>query len=332
MPKSKNQKMKLLHLVKIFTEDTDEQHGLTVKDILQKLELSDIQADRRTLYQDFEELRLFGYDILSDRKGHEVYYYLASRTFELPELKLLVDSVQASRFITERKSRELIHKLETLVSRHEATHLNRQVILSGRIKTANEKIYYNVDEIHRAISENCKIRFQYYQWNVNKEMELRHGGKFYCVSPWALIWDDEKYYLVAYDSEEQKIKHYRVDKMLKISLCEGDLREGRDSFDKNQLAGYSTKHFNMYGGDLQYVTIEAENHFAGVFIDRFGTDIILSKTDDSHFTFSTKVEVSGQFLGWIVGLGPGVRITGPENVVNRMRSEAQRLSELYPEV
>ena len=329
MPKSKNQKMKLLHLVKIFSEDTDETHGLTIKDILQKLELADIQADRRTLYQDFEELRIFGYDILSERNGHDVYYYLASRTFELPELKLLVDSVQASRFITEKKSREMIHKLETLVSRHEASQLNRQVILSGRVKTVNETIYYNVDEIHTAISENCKIRFQYFQWNVKKEMELRRGGKFYCVSPWALIWDDENYYLVAYDSEDQKIKHYRVDKMLKISLCEGELREGRETFDKNQLADYSTKHFNMYGGQLQYVTIEAENRLVGVFIDRFGTDLILSKTDDDHFSFTTKVEVSGQFLGWIIGLGPGVKITGPAPVVAMMRKEAKRLADLY---
>ncbi|MBR5000470.1 MAG: WYL domain-containing protein [Firmicutes bacterium] len=329
MPKSKNQKMKLLHLVKIFSEDTDETHGLTIKDILQKLELADIQADRRTLYQDFEELRIFGYDILSERNGHDVYYYLASRTFELPELKLLVDSVQASRFITEKKSREMIHKLETLVSRHEASQLNRQVILSGRVKTVNETIYYNVDEIHTAISENCKICFQYFQWNVKKAMELRRGGKFYCVSPWALIWDDENYYLVAYDSEDQKIKHYRVDKMLKISLCEGELREGRETFDKNQLADYSTKHFNMYGGQLQYVTIEAENRLVGVFIDRFGTDLILSKTDDDHFSFTTKVEVSGQFLGWIIGLGPGVKITGPEPVVAMMRQEAKRLADLY---
>lgn len=329
MPKSKNQKMKLLHLVKIFSEDTDETHGLTIKDILQKLELADIQADRRTLYQDFEELRTFGYDILSERNGHDVYYYLASRTFELPELKLLVDSVQASRFITEKKSREMIHKLETLVSRHEASQLNRQVILSGRVKTVNETIYYNVDEIHTAISENCKIRFQYFQWNVKKEMELRRGGKFYCVSPWALIWDDENYYLVAYDSEDQKIKHYRVDKMLKISLCEGKFREGRETFDKNQLADYSTKHFNMYGGQLQYVTIEAENRLVGVFIDRFGTDLILSKTDEDHFSFTTKVEVSGQFLGWIIGLGPGVKITGPEPVVAMMRQEAKRLADLY---
>ena len=315
--------------MKIFMEETDDQHGITVKDIIHKLELVDIQADRRTLYQDFEELRLFGFDIISDHHGRDVYYSLASRTFELPELKLLVDSVQSSRFITEKKSREMIRKLETLVSRHEASKLNRQVILSGRVKTANETIYYNVDEIHTAISENCKIKFQYFQWNVKKEMELRRGGKFYCVSPWALIWDDENYYLVAYDSEDQKIKHYRVDKMLKISLCEGEVREGSESFEKKQLADYSTKHFNMYGGQLQYVTIEAENQLVGVFIDRFGTDIILSKVDETHFSFTTKVEVSGQFLGWIIGLGSGVKITGPENVVNMMRDEAQRLVKLY---
>ncbi|MBQ8588835.1 MAG: WYL domain-containing protein [Firmicutes bacterium] len=332
MPKSMNQKLKLLYLLKILSEETDETHGLSLKEISEKLELYDIKADRKTLYQDFEDLRTFGADIISEHEGRNVLYSLVSRDFELAELKLLVDSVQSAKFITEKKSRQLIKKLETLVSRHEATQLTRQVIISGRVKTMNESIYYNVDKIHSAISRNCRIQFQYFQWNVDKEMELRHGGKFYNVSPWALIWDNENYYLVGYDSEDQKIKHFRVDKMLKIFLKETELREGRDSFDKSQLADYSTQHFGMYGGDLQYVTIEAENYLAGVFLDRFGKDIILSKASPSRFTLTTKVEVSGQFLGWIIGLGSGVKITGPENVVNRMCSEAKRLSELYPEV
>ena len=329
MPKSPNQKLKLLYLLRILSEETDDQHGLSLKEIADRLKLYDIKADRKTLYQDFEDLRLFGADIIRQHQGRNVLYSLASREFELPELKLLVDSVQASRFITEKKSRQLIQKLESLVSRHEATQLTRQVILSGRVKTMNESIYYTVDKIHAAISKNCQIRFQYFQWTMDEEMELRRGGADYTVSPWALIYDNENYYLVAYDAVDEKIKHYRVDKMLKISLREKEPRQGRDLFDKKMIPDYATQHFGMYGGDLRYVTIEAENSLAGVFIDRFGKDIILSKSSPTRFAFTTRVEVSRQFLGWIIGLGPGVRITGPEPVVDMMRQEVRRLAEQY---
>jgi predicted DNA-binding transcriptional regulator YafY len=262
-------------------------------------------------------------------KGKNQGYYIEERDFELPELKLLVDAVQSSNFITNQKSEKLIHKLEKLTSRENARLLQRQVYIYNRAKSENETIFHNVDLIHKAIQENRQIEFQYAEWTPKKVLRLKREGAVYHASPWSLTWNDENYYLVAYDSEDQKIKHYRVDKMLKISLCEGELREGRETFDENQLADYSTKHFNMYGGQLQYVTLEAENRLVGVFIDRFGTDLILSKTDDDHFSFTTKVEVSGQFLGWIIGLGPGVKITGPAPVVAMMREEAKRLANLY---
>ncbi|MGN0564187.1 MAG: helix-turn-helix transcriptional regulator, partial [Candidatus Heritagella sp.] len=199
MAKGSNQKPKLLYLAKIFAEYTDEEHGLSMQEIIARLNQYEINADRKTLYLDFEELRHFGLDIVSEQKGRNVYYFLASRDFELPELKLLVDCVQSSKFITERKSRELIKKLESLVSKHNASQLQRQVILSGRVKAMNESIYYSVDTIHNAINGDKQIRFQYFQWNVKKEMELRHHGAWYQISPWALVWDDEYYYLIGYD-------------------------------------------------------------------------------------------------------------------------------------
>ena len=174
----------MLYLVRIFSQETDDDHGLTIQEIIDRLEDYDVKADRKTLYQDFEELRQFGYDVIADQVGHNTYYHLGARDFELPELKLLVDSVQAARFITDRKSKELISKLEQLASRYQAQQLQRQVLISGRVKTMNESIYYNIDRIHEAINVGNQICFQYCQWNVHKQIELRRNGAMYRISPW----------------------------------------------------------------------------------------------------------------------------------------------------
>ena len=205
MSRGTNQKLKLIYLMKILFEKTDDEHSLTLAEILQELARYDISAERKSIYADFESLRLYGIDIISEQRNRTVYYHVGSRDFEIAELKLLVDAVQSSKFITEKKSRELIKKLEGFASKHEARQLHRQVYVQGRIKTMNESIYYNVDKIHQAIGKNVQIKFQYYQWNVNKEMELRHNGAFYHISPWELIWDDENYYLVGYDSKARII-------------------------------------------------------------------------------------------------------------------------------
>ncbi|MBQ1888460.1 MAG: WYL domain-containing protein, partial [Firmicutes bacterium] len=236
--KGDNQKLKMLYLVKLFSEETDDRHYLTMSQIIEKLAECGVNADRKTIYLDLEELRHFGMDIIADKRGRECFYYLGGRDFELPELKLLVDSVQSAKFITDRKSKELIKKLESLASRYEGSQLNRQVFISGRIKTMNESIYYNIDKLHEAIGADSRIRFKYYQWNVEKQMELRRDGAWYEVSPWGLIWDDENYYLVGYDAEEGKIKHYRVDKMLHIEDT-GDPREGGDQFKAFNMPSYS---------------------------------------------------------------------------------------------
>ena len=216
MPKGTNNKFKLYRLAQIMLEKTDEEHYITMPEIMAALNEYEITADRKTIYADLKDLEQLGIEIEGEPVGNRYHYHVISRSFELPELKLLVDAIQSSKFITERKTNALIKKLETLVSRYDATKLQRQVYVTGRIKTMNESIYYTVDAIHSAISENRKIRFQYYQWNVKKEMELRHNGAFYHISPWGLSWDDENYYMVGYDSDAQIIKHYRVDKMLHI--------------------------------------------------------------------------------------------------------------------
>lgn len=326
--KGDNQKLKMLYLVKIFEEETDDGHALTMPQIISKLEAYGVNADRKTIYRDIDELRRFGCDIIATKEARNWYYHLGSREFELPELKLLVDSVQSSRFITDRKSKELIKKLESLVSRHEGSRLHRQVIIAGRIKNMNESIYYNVDKLHEAIGADRQIRFKYFDWNLKKEMELRYDGRWYQLSPWALMWDDEKYYLVAYDSTHDKVIHYRVDKMTKLEILD-EKREGKEAFREFNLAHYTNTLFGMFAGDETKVTIEAENRLVSVIIDRFGKDIIIVPAGDGYFRTTVTVAVSRQFFGWIMAIDGDVRIVAPDSVVKQMQETVKELSQRY---
>jgi len=328
MAKGSNQKLKLYYLMKILLEKTDENHGMSMPEIMDALEAYEVTAERKSIYSDIFELQKFGIEVDGERIGKKFEYKVIQRQFELAELKLLVDSIQASKFITAKKTKEMIAKLETLCSEHEAKMLQRQVYVQGRIKAMNESIFYNVDNIYSAISENKKIKFQYYNWNIKKEMELRKNGEFYVISPWALTWDDENYYMIGFDSEAQTIKHYRVDKMLKISTVE-EKREGKDSFKTFDGAQYAKKNFGMYSGEEEDVKIQFKNSMVGIFIDRFGKDIIIKPVDNDTSETRVKVCVSNQFFGWIFGLGDGVTITGPENVVNQMKKEAEVLYKKY---
>lgn len=328
MPKSANQKLKLLYIIKILSEKTDEKHGITTQDLITELERYEIQAERKSIYNDIEQLKQFGYDIVSSKSKNISGYYLLSREFELPELKLLVDAVQASKFITIKKSNELIKKIESLASKHEAKQLQRQVYVTNRVKTENENIYYNVDYIHRAIQNNVKISFQYFEWNIDKKMRFRKGGNRYQISPWALIWRDENYYLVAFDETDHKVKHYRVDKMLGIEVLEVP-REGIELLKQFQIAEYANKTFGMYAGYEEIVTMQFANRLIGVMIDRFGKDIDIRKRDDDNFSVRVKVAISGQFFGWFTGLGNEARIIAPQSIVKEYRQYLKSLLELY---
>ncbi|MCI6241646.1 MAG: WYL domain-containing protein [Clostridium sp.] len=322
-----NQKLKIMYLMKILLEETDEDHDLTLNEIVEKLKAYNVTAERKSLYSDIENLRTFGLDIIGMQYGKTYHYKVASRQFQLVELKLLVDAVQSSRFITEKKSDELIAKLESYASKYEAKKLARQVNVNGRVKTMNERIYYSVDKIHEALNEESQIKFQYFTWTADKKMELKHGGAYYSVSPWALCWDDEKYYLVGYDNREYKIKHFRVDKMVDVSVVYEE-REGKEKFSKMQMSEYTNRLFGMFDGNLETVTLLCENHAANVIIDRFGTDIPLMKTDAEHFKVRVRVSVSKLFLSWIMAI-PGVKIVAPERTVDMMKSEIKRLQEMY---
>ena len=311
MARSSFQKLKLLHVMNYLLQNSDEDNPVTVNQIISYLDANGISAERKSVYDDIEALRVFGMDIV-EVKGNRFYgYYVASRTFELPELKLLVDSVQSSKFITHKKTASLIKKIETLASYHNAQLLNRQVFVKNRIKTMNESIYYNVDEIHNGISNNKKIQFLYFEYNVAKERVYRRDGAFYVVSPFAMTWDDENYYMVAYDSEAQMIKHYRVDKMEK--------------------AIYARKTFGMFTGEETNVQLRFENHLVGAVLDRLGREVFIIADGPDHFTVRTDVVVSPQFFAWVLGFGAEAQIIGPDHVVAAMKKHAYAAAELYGE-
>ena len=324
MARVANQRKKILWMLKIFMDYTDEAHGLNAEQIIEKLESHGISAERKSIYRDIEELQEFGIDILQNKAIGG--FYLASREFELPELKLLVDAVQSSKFITYKKTEELIKKLESLASMHQAKSLRRQVVVRDRIKNMNESIYYNVDYIQNALTSNRKIRFQYYEWTPEKEKMLRKGGAWYEISPWVLTWVDENYYLIAYDSESQKVKHYRVDKMQKMEVTKEE-REGETYFRDFNVGKFAKKTFGMFGGDTQTVVLRCENHFAGIMIDRFGKDVAMRRDGESHFLVRAEVNVSEQFFGWLAGLGNGVRIQTPASLKDAYIQHLKRIIE-----
>lgn len=319
------QKMKTLYLMKILLERTDEKHMLSANDLSAALLEYGIRAERKSIYADIEALQQYGMDIVQ-QKG--CGYYVASRSFELPELKLLVDAVQSSKFITAKKSTELIRKLEGMGSKYEAQQLQRDVFIYNRPKTMNETIYYNVDRIHQALHSNAKISFQYAEWTTKKELKLKKDGALYLVSPWALTWDDENYYLIAYDENADRIKHYRVDKMQTISVLH-EARIGKEKFIDFDLAAFAKKTFGMYGGYDAAVTLLCHNSLVGVILDRFGQNVPLVPVDDAYFYAKPLVAVSRQFFGWITGIGEMIQITAPERVKQEYIEYLSRIMEKY---
>ena len=319
MPKSPNQKTKLLHLYQILLHQTDEDHPITVAQMIEQLARYDIKAERKSIYDDLEALRLFGLDIQC-RRGKTPGWFVGERDFELPEVKLLMDAVQSSRFITQKKSDALIRKLESLASVHQAGQLQRQVYVSGRIKVMNESIYYNVDKLHTAIAGQKAITFRYFDYDIHRQKVFRQEGGRYIVSPYGLIWNSENYYLVAFDHAHQEMRHYRVDKMTEIVVT-GLPREGRKQYPDFQLAQYGQKHFGMYSGREITVTLRGRREKAGLVWDRFGQDVILVPDGEEHFTVTIPVVMSPQFCGWLMGLDGSLTLVAPAEAVRAYRDK-----------
>lgn len=325
MAKAPGQKLKLLYIIRFLSENTDESHPASTADIIAYLEANGIHSERKSIYDDMEKLVEFGYDIVQIHSRLGGGYYMAGREFELAELKLLVDAVQSSRFITIRKSRSLIKKLEQMAGKYDAGKLQRQVYVAGRIKTENESVYYSIDSIHRAIQENRQIAFLYLDWNLKKELVPRPRGEKK-VSPWALIWQDEYYYLAAFDGADKVMKHYRVDKMGQVEVLE-DKREGLEQFSKVDLAAYTNQIFGMYGGEEETVTLQFPNHLIGVVLDRFGKSADIRPLEEERFRIRAKVTVSGQFFGWLAGIGKEAVITAPSSVKEQYRQWLKEIAE-----
>jgi len=327
MAKSSNQKLKILYILQLLWEKSDEDHPVSMGRILEELERRGICAERKSIYDDMEALRYFGMDICQ-KKGRDAGYFLVNRPFEVPELKMLIDSVQASRFLTEKKSRELIRKLNSLCSEHEACGLRRQLYVSNRSKSANERIFYNVDQLHEAIGMNRSITFRYFQYDVNKKKQYRRDGARYEVSPFALIWDNENYYLVAYDHADEKIKHYRVDKMEEISRME-ESRRGQAIFEEIPMENYTNTNFSMFGGEIYRVELCFSKDLVNVVLERFGQDISLYRREDGSFVIHPEVAISPQFFGWLFALEGKAVLLGPEIVREKLQAYIERFSKVH---
>ena len=327
MPRSTNQKLKLLCLCRLLWERTDEDHPMTVPELIQGLEEWDIKAERKSIYDDMEALRVFGLDV-QNRKGKDPGWFLGERPFQLAELKLLVDAVQSSRFISQRKSGDLIEKLESLASRHQAHQLQRQVYVDRRAKTMNESVYYTIDKLHSAIANHRSVSFKYFEYNVQKERVFRREGKRYDVSPAGLIWDNENYYLAGYDHRHREMRHYRVDKMAELAVTCLPVEGVAADFD---IASYAQKHFGMFSGKEGLVSLRCDNRLVGVVLDRFGREVILVPDGEAHFTVTVQAVVSPQFLGWVFGLGAGVEIKAPNWAREMLRRQLEAVAEHYKE-
>jgi len=327
MPKSYHQKLKLLFIRQFLLEKSDSEHPVSVSQIIGFLNDMGISAERKSVYEDLHLLQEFGDDVIMVR-GKQTGYYIGERTFELPELKLLVDSVQSSKFITEKKTISLISKIESLASRYDGQKLQRQVYVRGRVKTMNESVYYHVDTISDAIARNRKISFQYFEYTLQKERHLRHGGGRYVLSPLALIWDDENYYLLAWNSEESRIRHFRVDKM--VDICElSEKREGIRQFEKTDMSQYTVRVFGMFSGEEQQVCIRFAAHLIGAVLDRFGKDCIVIPDGTDSFTVTVLVSVSPLFFGWVAGFGEEAEILSPSSVRNKMKAMIEKMEKRY---
>ena len=334
MAKNPKQKQKLLYIMKFFSEKTDDDYGVTVQDIIDYLAEYDIAAERKSIYSEIECLRDFGFDIVKSKVGKITLFSLVSRDFTTEELKLLIDAVQCSKFITLKKSRELIHKIERLTSENQAKELHRQVIVANRVKNSNEEIYRNIDSINRAINKKRKIGFYYTNWTVSRTgakklvKVRRHNGMRYMLSPKALTWDDENYYMIAYDKDADMLKHFRVDKMEDISV--EDVRaDSSKAVDKFDLAVYTKQVFGMYGGDTVNVRMRFDDSLIGVVVDRFSDKVFIQPHSDGTFTMSAEVMLSPQFYGWLFSFGDKARIVSPKVAKEGFCDYLRSVGELY---
>lgn len=325
MSKSPNQRMIGIHILNYLQKNSNESHPVTATNIIDYLATLDITAERKTVYAYIKELNECGYDVFNT-KGKNGGYYTTSGVFELPELLIFANAVQAGKFISEKKSKQLIKKLTDFVNKYDAEKFNRKLYIANRAKTENEKIYYAIDEIYSAINANRILNFTYCEWTVDKVLVEKHDGKIYRVTPNALVWDDENYYLIAHDEDDDKIKYFRADKMRKVTATE---EKGcpNSVFKDINPAEMSKNTFGMFGGKKKIVTLKCKDWLCGVIFDRFGNDIIVDKNKNGTFCVSVDIAVSGQFFGWVSSFGGDMTIKAPQCVAEEYKEHLKKTCE-----
>ena len=315
MAKSENQKLKIFYILDYLKRNSHQDHPVRATELIEMLQnRHDIRCERKTIYSDIAALQEYGMDIQSI-PGKNGGYYIASRNFELPELKLLIDAVQSSRYLTEKKSRELIEKLCTQCNEHDSKLLRRNVLVSGRVKTMNETIYYNVDAIQEAISQNRQITFRYFDWDFGGKRKYR--DKTYKASPYGLCQDNENCYLLAW-SERYGVTHYRVDRMDKITVTD-EKRIPCPELTGKALNEHAERHFQMFSGEQTNVKLRFHRSLLNVVIDRFGKDTMLIPDGEDHFVFTVQVAVSPMFLSWVIGFGSKAKVLFPQSVAEECK-------------
>lgn len=331
MEKSESKKLIPLYLQQLFLEKTDKTHYIRMPEILSFLESKGIFADRRTIYAAISLLNSTDFEIVGVQEKGGYKYHHPKRLFNINELKFLIDSVATSKFLTEKKSKELINKVKSLGSSFDSQSFNRNVILDRRIKSMNDKVFKNLDNIYAAIAANRQINFQYLHWNPQRKL-VSKAGKIYMVSPYAVSLTDDNYYLIAFDSNTSELRHYRIDKMQSVKIAEVT-REGKSLFQSFDIVDYSKKTFGMFSGKEETVTLEVANNLAGVFIDRFGESANIRQNFDNANTFIVRITVyiSPQFFAWVFGLGKDIKIISPKSVIDDFKTMTEDILKNYRE-
>ena len=320
-------KLRILYLARFLTERSDEEHPVTMQEILEHLERCGVEAERKSVYDDVEQLRLFGMDIVTVKDGHSNAYYLGERTFQQEELFVLADAIASSRFLTKKKSQELIKKLQSLTSEYKGKQLRRQIHVDNRAKNFNEQIYYSVNKIQEGIFEEKEIRFRYTEFNPDKKQILKHGGDFYNVSPYSLVWENENYYLVCWCNKHEKICRYRVDRMINVDVTEENARKLTD--DERAEVGNMQSLYGMFGGKLESVTMQFDNSLANVVIDKFGMNCHPHRNSGTTFCLTADVQIAPTFWGWFFQFGKKAKILAPDNVIEQAKEYLEEISESY---
>lgn len=321
------QKQKLLLMRKILLEKTDENNALTGNEIIEILAMNGIKEERKTLYDDIATLNASGLAIEVTKKGHANAYYVSERLFTTEELFVLADAVASSKFLTQKKSSELIKKLQKLTSDAKSKSLRRQIFVENRAKTFNENIYYTINQINEAIFNKKMITFQYFSYDTGRKKQLRHGGEVYKVSPYYLLWKNDNYYLICHSPKRDKIVNFRADRMTRVTAV--DEKRAELSIDQQEIAKSLRQTFDMYTGTPENVTFEIDRSLIDVMVDRFGEKIILTQFAEDTFRFNAEVQISPTFWGWLFTFGKNARVCSPKWVVDMARDESKKLFEIY---